>query len=220
MVKVFRSYVFAVGLVLSLTGSALAQEVSLGCYLVPRIDGVMTTFMPKYINRRDMPDIALPGRGYQFLMLGQEPEYLVCANLTPAEHTFVSGQPDVFAFPSNFDATVGGNPNLNRVRNALEQRKVPSDQVTSQSTWRQVIRLYGNNGYIQLKLIGTHQTRLFPPGVSLDSQADETTFDLLMTTASQFNLSTAGITQAMIIRQILDALTAQMPPVMLMEEVF
>ena len=151
--------------------------------------------------------------------LGIEPTFIVGAFLTAAQHTFVSAQGDVMVFPA-LDTAVGGNPTLNQVRNNLEQRNIPGSWVVATTTWRQVIGEVGRNCLLLQRLSGLHKTRLFPPGVSLDSTPNQTVLTQLTDVGQSFGLTTSGLSLALTVRDNLRLLTVQMPPFSLIGEVF
>jgi hypothetical protein len=214
--RVSRRHVFGVLLALVLVpAAAVAQETSLGFYLVPKVGTgtALDPFRPKYIG-----DLA--GVQWSAMDLGIEPTFIVGANLSAAQHTSVSGQSDVFAFPANIDGAVGGNPTLNRVRNGLEQRNIPGADIASTWTWRQVIGRVGDTCLILQRLNGQHQTRLFPPGVSLDSQPDQPVFEQLVSVGQSFGLTTSTLSIALTVRENLLRLSDQLPGFTLGGEVF
>lgn len=185
-------------------------------YLVPKIgSGTFTdSYRPKYINSIDMPGVKWAG-----MNLGIEPTFLIGSDLTQQQHDFVSAQSDVITFPP-LDNTVGGNPTLNRTRNGLEQHNIPGNHIVSSTTWRQVIGNIGRNCLILQRLNGLHRTRLFPPGISLDSLPDETTLSQLVGVGQSFTLNTSSLSISSTMRANLLSLTSQMGPFMLMGVAF
>lgn len=215
MQPITRRAMIAAGLALLLTaGTAQAQGAVLGFYLVPKI-GTGTTPLdpvrPKYIG-----DL---GVFYSAVDLGLEPTFLVGAVLTPAQHTAVTSNSDVFAFP-DINTQVGGNPTLNRVRNELEQRNLPGNWIDSATAWRDVIGSILRNAFILQRLRGTHKTRLFEPGVSLDSVPSQNLLDQLVDVGQSFGLAVEALSLALTVRADLEILTDQMPPITLIGEVF
>jgi hypothetical protein len=211
-----RRFMFAVVMALSLfAGTAQAQETTLQFYMVDKIGtGARTDpYRPEYIG--DMAGVA-----WSAMDLGIEPTFIVGANLTADQHTFVSNQSDVFAFPANLDAPVGGNPALNRVRNGLEQRNIPGSDIQASWTWRQVIGRIVESCFILQRLNGRHQRRLFEPGVSLDSAPSAELLADLIDVGQSFGMNTSALSIAVSVRENLLALTGQVPPIGLAGEVF
>jgi hypothetical protein len=210
-----RKFALAAMLALSVLGGvAEAQETTLAFYLVDKIGtgSRVDAFRPEYIG-----DIA--GAQWSAMDLGIEPSFIVGANLTAAQHAFVSSQSDVFTFPA-IDAAVGGNPTLNRTRNALEQRNIPGAWVGAATTWRQVIGEIIRNCLVLQRLFGLHRSRLFPPGVSLDSAPTQGVLDQLSDVGESFGVNVSGLSIGLSVRDNLQLLTVQMGSYSLAGEMF
>jgi hypothetical protein len=212
--RMTRRIVFGFVLALMLPVGAFAQETFLAFYLVPKIGtGAFTDpFRPKYIGD-------IPGALWSAMDLGIEPTFIVGANLTAQQHTAVAANGDVFVFP-DITTAVGGNPTLNRARNGLEQRNVPGSWIVAATTWRQVIGEVGRNCLILQRLNGIHKTRLFPPGVSLDSAPTQAVLDQLIDVGESFGLNVASLSIGLTVRDNLLLLTSQIPSFTLAGEVF
>jgi hypothetical protein len=208
-------------------GAAEAQEITLGFYLVPKVGAgtsPLDAFRPKYIGDfgtalDPMVPKATLRPSMSAMDLGIEPTFLVGAFLTAAQHTFVTAQSDVFAFPA-LDVPVGGNPTLNRTRNELEQRNIPGSWIQAATTWRQVIGEIGRNCIILQRLQGRHQRRLFEPGVSLDSLPSQDLLTQLASVGTSLGLSVTGLSIVNTVRANLMVLTAQILPFGLAGEMF
>ena len=183
-------------------------------YLVPKVGtGSLTDpFRPKYFIENG---IAIAGA----MDLGIEPTFLVGANPTDAQHAILAAASDVFVIP-DIATTVGGNPTLNRVRNSLEQRNIPGSWVLATTTYREIVGSVGRNCQILQRLRGLHQTRLFPPGVSLDSTPTADVFSKLVSTGQSFGLNTSTLAITLTVRENLLRLTTQMPAFTLAGETF
>lgn len=209
-----RRTVILAGLTLLLTaGAASAQGVTLGYYLVPKIGTgtFLDPIRPKYIG-----DLGVP---FSAVDLGLEPTFLVGATMSAAQHTAVASNADAFAFP-DITTLVGGNPTLNRVRNELEQRNLPGDWIVAATSWRQVIGSVLRNAFILQRLRGVHKTRLFEPGVSLDSAPSADLLAKLVDVGESFGLSVVDLSAALSVRANLQILTNQMPAILLAGEAF
>lgn len=103
-------------------------------YLVPQIGtGIFPDGRrPKYF----VDDLAVPWVGMDY---GFQPVYLVGADLSPTDDTFVIGQADVFGFPFDLDPQLtAGQANVAEA--ALELFFIPANWVTASLTWRDVAR--------------------------------------------------------------------------------
>jgi hypothetical protein len=210
---------------LVLFAAPVQETTTLAFYLVPKIGAgtFFDTFRPKYIGdfgtaRDPMTPQAVARPQWAGMDLGIEPTFLVGANLTAAQHTFVQSQGDVMVIPA-LDTVVGGNPTLNQTRNALEQRNIPAN-ITAATTWRQVVGIVGRNCLILQRLNGLHKTRLFPAGVSLDSQPNQAVLDQLVSVGQSFGMNVSGLSIALTVRENLLLMTAQMGAFSLMGEAF
>jgi len=80
---------------------------------------------------------------------GFEPWMCAGADLSTADDGAIAARPDVFAIPTNLDATLT-NPQVNQATNKLEAINIPADWITNQLTWRQVLRkVLGMFAYLQ-----------------------------------------------------------------------
>jgi hypothetical protein len=211
-----KQITFAAVMALSLlTGTAQAQETTLAFYLADKIGTgtIVDPFRPEYIGD-------LSGVQWSAMDLGIEPTFIVGANLTAEQHAFVSSQPDVFAFPVDIGAAIGGNPALSRVRNGLEQRNIPAEDVVAGWTTRQVIARIIKSCFILQRLNGRHQRRMFEPGVSLDSLPSPALLADLIDVGQSFGMTTSALSLSVSVRENLLALASQVPPVALAGQVF
>lgn len=129
---------------------------------------------------------------------GNEPTCLLAADVTPAQHTALTANADVSAFPLDLDSTVGAN--LATVQNALESRNLPADDVTSNTSYRIILR------WIVAIFSITTADPLFSATVTLDTtlgQLSATQRAELKANAESAGYSTAGLTLASTIRQAL-----------------
>ncbi len=220
MQQMRRSMVLALGALVLTASLGQAQEaITLGFYLVPKVGSgtFADLFRPKYVS--DMTNIDGTPVQWSGMDLGIEPTFLIGVNLTAAQHTSLTSETDVVSIP-DINTQVGGNPTLNRTRNDLEQRNIPGSWVIASTTWRQVVGTVGRNCLILQRLNGLHRTRLFPPGVSLDSTPDSVVFQQLRDVGSSFGLVVSGLSMGLTVRNNLSLLTSQMPAFVLANEVF
>jgi hypothetical protein len=109
-------------------------------YIVPAIGSGATpedARRPKYIHA-----LAPPGAWMDF---GFNPVFFCGVDLTPAQHTSVAANADVFAFPLDLAATISGGA-VNTRKAALEDFLIPGDGVvngmTEQACGRYVAGLF------------------------------------------------------------------------------
>lgn len=185
-------------------------------YLVP-VESAVGTRGPKYFAYTGDPDppALLPGVQWQMMDFGSEPTALVGAEVTPAEHTTLSGQSDVTSIPPLLDNELGAN--LATVQGKLEALNLPADQVMSTHTYRQVLR-----GVIAIFLVaqrfyslGVSQPdggRLFPPGITLATTLGQLSSNAridLSTAASQLGYDYRGLVLSSTLRTVLKKLATQ-----------
>lgn len=185
-------------------------------YIVPKVlesTPFGETWRPKYI----------PAMGVRWAAMdyGLDPQFLVGANVSQAQHDFLAAQSDVIVIPP-LDQQVGGNPTLNQVRNRLEQQNIPASWIQATTTWRQVTGNIGRYSMLLQRLHGMHNQRLFEPGVSLDSTLTPTLLSRLQGVGTSFlpALNVSALTLTTTVRDALMGLGDQIPRVDLMGEVF
>jgi hypothetical protein len=204
-------------------GVTFAQETSLRFYIVPLETVVlvlpapgggtfeMVVTRPKYIGEL--------GASYSSMGYGLDATALVGANLTDAQHAFVSGQGDVVVIQP-LDNAIGGNPVLNQTRNKLEQTGIPADQIVASTTNRQMVGLVGRLCLIRQRLQGRQNKRLFESGVTLNSNLTPDLLDQLVDVGGSFGLDTSSLNLGVTVRQALLILAGQLPAFSLAGEVF
>lgn len=183
-------------------------------YLVPKIGTGATpqdAFRPKYVADGGIAGV------FQSLDYGQEDAFLVAAEVTPAEHTALAAQTDVIAVPSPIGDQVSAVA-LSVVQSRLESLNMPGAWVTTQHTYRQVLRAVA--GFIRLmqRLNGSGGGRLFPVGITLDSRVNQLPVAVrqaFLAAAASLGLDTSAITGTMLIRVALKILADQLPPLTL-----
>ena len=176
-------------------------------YLVPKIGtgALADPWRPKYVFE-SFAGVKTDGCDY-----GKEDLFLVWAELTPAQHTTLTANGDVFGFAADPFATVGAGA-LTALQNALEARNIPGTWVASGTT----------NGavFARLKMLFRLMRRVAKrwPDAALFSGRTLNTLigDLpanartaLNDGAQDLGLNTSGITLAMTIRQALVTLMGQ-----------
>src|SRR5687767_5996713 len=95
---------------------------------------------------------------------GNEPVFLVAADVTPAQHTTIAGSADVAAFPSDLSVQVGVN--LATVQASLETRNFPGAWVEDTHTYRQLLRGVGTLCQIAQRYQGLSTSRIFSAGIT------------------------------------------------------
>lgn len=194
----------------------------MGFYIVPKIGSgasVTDPHRPKYFSQIDaatwptMAGVLFSGMPY-----GLEPVYLVGANVTAPQATFLAGQGDVYAVPS-LNSQVGGNPTLNQIRTRLEGLGIPGSWVASTTTNRQLLGRLGRVMQIAQRLHGRHNKRVLD-GVSLDSNLTQTSLTELSNVGQSLGLDVSGLSTAITVRAAILLLADQVPAFSLAGEVF
>jgi hypothetical protein len=177
--------------------------VAIRIYLMPTVVGtraVRDVRMPKYI--------ALFVGRCTCIHYGPELVCLLVAEVTPAEHTAITANADVSAFPVDLDGLVTNAARL-VITNALEALNVPAQWVANGMTFRLVLRrlagifqlLQGVNGR-GLRFL---QASLSSPISSLPANVRTAMQDA----ATTLQLDATGITGATTLRAALTTIGAQ-----------
>lgn len=179
-------------------------------YIIPKVGTGSPTdpFRPKYLSDPvNFPDLS--SAPWSAMDYGIEPTFLVAANTSAAQHATLSGFSDVDAIP-NLNTTVGGNPTLSQTQNKMESRQIPGAWITATTLWREVTGKFGRFCMIAQRLNGRRKKRIFPPGVTLDSNLTTETLGDLSDTAQSFGIS-VSLTTSMTVRDALMLIELQMP---------
>lgn len=171
-------------------------------YIVPKTGTGVDPFdgyRPRYVSDLNV--------GWVGLDYGDEPTFLVGADVTTAQHTSLVANADVTAAPADLGVTVGGN--LASVQAALEARNIPSHWVTADMPYKRV--LWGI-GCIML-LAQRADFRFFETGVTLNTTIAQLTTaqrTRLQNLADALGMDRSGVTGSTTMRQALRLLAQQM----------
>lgn len=205
-----------------------AQETEMRAYLVPKLgDGSMLNpFRAKYVVKGPTDQassilITSPSKqGYDY---ENEPVLFVVADATVAEHSAMSAQPDVVALPANLDANIAAAA-LPAVQQKLEALKFPSNWVTTEHTYRQVLqvvaRLCTFSQWWQGMFPGQ---RMFPVGTTLDTRINQMPSSWRQqwqAVAAAHGIDLSGIAGTVTLRVALRQIVPQIPVVTLLGEAF
>ena len=102
---------------------------------------------------------------------GDEPVCLFTADVTGVQHATLIAHADVIAVPVNLSNTVGLN--LTLVQNALSNFNIASHWVTSNMTYREVVKVIILMFLLTQTIQGAGAPRLFQPGITLSSQLSD-----------------------------------------------
>lgn len=225
-----RSLSLAVAFVLLSALSALAQDpVAVRFYIVPKIGtGIdKDSFRPKYVTPASKeapvppPLVSVDWNGMDY---GAENVFLIAADVTPAQHTTLSAQADVLAFPVPLDNTVSGAA-LPTVQSTLEALNIPGSWVTTSTTYRQVIRVVAKAIVFAQRYNGLFEglQRIFDAGVTLDTRWNQLTNaqqTRLLQVAANLGIDSSGVTSTTTMRVILRTLAGQLPSLTIRGESF
>ena len=186
-------------------------------YVIPRV-GTGTReepFIPSYVKELGITEVGA-------VDYGLEDTYLVGANVTPEQHSALAENLDVVSIPLNLDANVTLTA-LPRVQEALEGLHVPSDWVTTNHTYRDVIRVVGKLFKFMQWFNGTHARKFFESEVTLDTRVNQLTQaqrNAILNVATAHGIDTSEVTGTMLLRRVLRIIFQQMPSFTLMGETF
>lgn len=136
---------------------------------------------------------------------------LVRASVTQAQHTFLSVQTDVISFPGNINSTIPAAL-LPAVRNRLEALRIPAGWATTETTWRQLLRVIGSVFQIAQRHRSLHGEALIPEGADLSiswSEVPAARRGRVAATVESMGYTTDGITGSTTVRQTLRILAQQ-----------
>lgn len=193
--------------------------------LVPIETGPAGHRGPKYFQYKKDPDPPALIQSVSFAMMdfGLEPTALLAADLTPAQITTLSGLPDVTLIPANLDNQLGAN--LGTVQSELEAMNIPADILTTNNTYRQVLRgviaIFSlAQRFYFLRGIKPEGARLFPAGITLETPLNQVSAGVrsdLQEAAAALNYNYDGITLASTFRDVLKLMATQPAPVRMLE---
>lgn len=176
-------------------------------YLIPMI-GTGTRQdprRPKYIDGL--------GASTGVLRYGFQPVALVALDVDDDTDATLAANVDVQKIPDDLDNTIGPNA-LSIIQNALEDRNIPSQWVTSNITYRMVLRtLYGFFSFLQrYSAIANTTALVFGGAVTLNTQFNQlsgTARTNLRNTATDLGLTLTGIPNTSTLREVLKLLADQ-----------
>jgi hypothetical protein len=185
-------------------------------YLVPKIgDGLLpeTAFRPKYGDPDSLGAGWLGRAVWEWEDYAGENAFLVAANLSPADHTTLTAQPDVIAVPSPIDDTVSSTA-IATIKSRLEGANIPANWVTTAHTYRQVLKTVRKVMLLRNRYdVLFSRLPMFGGGVTLDTQINQLTQaqrNRLTAVAQDLNLDTSGVTNTMTLRQALKLIADQL----------
>lgn len=171
-------------------------------FIVPEIgsDTPQDKLRAKYID-----DLGLSGSVWA-IRYGFQPIRLVGADFTPAQSASLSSHADVFTFPVDLLANVGGG-NVQNARDALELALIPAQWVAGNSIWMDVACIVGGMFQFMQRLKGYLPTLLIDSSTKLNVQWQNIPADVqtgILNCAQSFGYSTAFITATTQIRVVLE----------------
>jgi hypothetical protein len=107
-------------------------------YLLP-LEVIGTARGPKYFVWKYNQGNPVHSTEWGLIDYGFEPTCMMVAQVTQADHDFLAVQSDVYAFPENIDATLGGQ--VSSLRTAMEAFNIPADWINASKTFREVIHM-------------------------------------------------------------------------------
>lgn len=160
---------------------------------------------PKYSND-------FLNKSWAMIDYGFEDTCLICIDVTPEQHTVLSGYNDVLAAPED----ITGNPGpvaVDIIKDFLATINVPSNWVNTSRSWRTIIRIIGgvfriNQRYLGIRVKAGDETpqSLFREGIDLNrtfsSLPNQMRADL-QTIAFEMDIDTSGITGQSTLGEIL-----------------
>lgn len=160
---------------------------------------------PKYFRSRNRlaPDAELQSVSYGAMPFGHEPSCMVAADVTDEQHTILSGKVDVLSIPANLDNNLTAGA-VTAAQDFLETVKIPANWITTDYTYRQVLRMVG--GMCQYMQAVKGRTTRWLNTVSLNDTFASLPANVrtaMQEAAVQLNMDTSSLTGQSTVRQIL-----------------
>lgn len=162
------------------------------------------------------PEPLLAGISYHFVDQGIEDVCLFTADLDAAQITLLDSKPDVDTIPANLDAQIAGA--LAQTKERMRLWKIPANWLDASTTWRELVRGIIAIFRIGQTLDGAGQTRLWPPGVTLNStiaSLDPTYRSLLQQAIDAAGYDRSSITGGSTMEDLMEVLTTQAAPALI-----
>jgi hypothetical protein len=191
------------------------EQMALRFYVVPKVvDPGLGANVPKYIFAMNLP--------FRAMDYGLEDTFLVGAQVTNTQHTALAANIDVITIPAGLDNQISLTA-LSQVQARLEGINVPADWVTTNHTYRDVIRITGKLFLYMQRFHAQQLRKFFLSGVTLDTQVKQLTSTqrtAMTDAATSLNLDVSVINGNMTLRQALRLIIQQLPSFELFGETF
>ncbi len=155
--------------------------------------------------------VRIAGVKATFMPFGNEGHYLVAADADEATHATLAALPRVNQIPANLDQNLSAGA-VTVVEAALEARNIPAHWVSTNLTYRQVLRVVVGIFQFASLYYRLHTLTLFRGGVNLETrvnQIPQAERDRLSSAAAAAQLDVSQITGTTTVRQILRLLGEQ-----------
>lgn len=175
-------------------------------YLTPKATNAKGEIRPKYIQA-----MSLIG---DWMDYGVEDAYLIAVEVDDDQHATLTLNSDVISIPADIDSAIGLTA-LTTVQNKMEGLHIPAGWVTTNNTYRDIIRVTGRLFQFMGRFQAVNLATLFESGITLDTrinQLTQTQRNRLTNIADQFGLDRSSITGTTTIRQALKIVADQMQP--------
>lgn len=185
-------------------------------YVIPKIGtGVSTDpFRPNYVEGM--------GISWRAIDHAHEDAMLVVADVTPTQHTTLVSNADVLAVPQDLDSTLTAGA-VTIVQSRFEAVHIPAEWVTTNTTYRQVLRVFIRVCLLLQRFDGLFHATFWEVGLTLDTtvgQLSATQKQRIRNAAESQGLDTSFITNAMTLRFVFRTWANAMPPLQLGDQVF
>lgn len=172
-------------------------------YIVPIVDSG-----EGFTARRDPAYITAAGAVVvRSISYGGEPYALVLVRVDDEgqQHAEIAAHTDVVVVPANIQNNIAVNA-VDNVKAALETLNIPSDWVTTDFNYRQILRLIAGIFVFAQRYYGQNELRLFRGSFTLETRFNQLSAaerNRLTTCANSLNYDTSSLNGTSTIRQIL-----------------
>lgn len=166
---------------------------------------------PKYLKWRFDPDPPGIDCRWGLMDYGLIEAALVAADVTTEQHTQLASEPDVAAAPLNIDQPISAIA-IPQVVTVLEALRIPADWVTTDYTYRQILRMVAGLFQFAQRHHGIHNEPLIDSPDQLDlrwNQIPQARRTRILETADSLGYDYSPVQNTWTIRQILKYLGDQ-----------
>lgn len=155
--------------------------------------------------------LELEGVTWGNLHYGRENSMIVCADVTPAQHTLLAAQPGIMSLPENIDQTMTSGA-VTTAKAYLENLSIPAGWVNTSLTYRSVLRTIAGMFMFVQRIGGISKKKISELGITLETQWKNiltATQIIIRDAADSLGLDSSAVTGNTRVREILKIMADQ-----------